>query len=109
MNIQFPNRVWQIVSSGVLVDRRPWLSLSEHNLVLPNIKRTEGYLLCETREYALTVALMEDARVPPVRQYKHRIRSLSYDLPGGYLNVNEEPLTAAKRELLEETGWEAER
>jgi ADP-ribose pyrophosphatase len=41
-----------------------------------------------------------------IRQYKHGVGDVSLTLPGGALNEGEDPLTAAKRELLEETGHE---
>jgi ADP-ribose pyrophosphatase len=99
---------WQVLYSRVLVDRRPWLRLIEQNVQLANGHVIEGYLLAETREYAMTFALTEKGRVPLVRQYKHGVNGLSYDLPAGYLDAGEEPLACAQRELLEETGYVAD-
>jgi len=92
----------------VLLDRPPWLRVIEQDVQLFNGHIIEGYLLAETREYAVTFALTEDGRVPLVRQYKHGPRAPSYDLPAGYLDDGEDPLAAAQRELLEETGYVAD-
>ncbi len=99
---------WQVLSSNVLIDRRPWLRVIEQNVQLENGGVIEGYLLAETREYAEAFALTDEGRVPLVRQYKHGIGKLSYDIPAGYLDAGEEPLACARRELLEETGYAAE-
>jgi ADP-ribose pyrophosphatase len=41
-------------------------------------------------------------------QYKHGIGRVSLNLPGGVMDKGEAPLKAAKRELLEETGYKAD-
>jgi ADP-ribose pyrophosphatase len=97
------DRLWRILQTTILVDRRPWMCLSEQDVVLPSGIHIDGYLVLEQREYALVVAETENG-VPLVRQYKHGLQRFSLDLPGGYLNEGEEPLRAAQRELLEETG-----
>jgi ADP-ribose pyrophosphatase len=40
-------------------------------------------------------------------EYRYPLQKKILSCPGGRLNQGEEPLTAAKRELLEETGYEA--
>ena len=99
---------WKVLKSTLLVDRRPWIYLSEQDVVLPNGARIDGYITWEEREYAIIVALTEKG-IPLVRQYKHGLQLFSLDLPGGYLNASEEPLAAAQRELLEETGFAADK
>lgn len=54
------------------------------------------------------VALEEDGTVAMVRQYRFPIGEHLLELPAGKLEPGEEPLPAAKRELSEETGLEAD-
>ncbi len=43
------------------------------------------------------------------RQYRHAAGQLLYELPAGRVEPNEAPLAAAKREMIEETGFRAKR
>ena len=62
---------WQILSSRVLIDRLPWMRVTEQDVRLPTGYVLQGYLLADTREFSMTFALAEDGRVPFVPQYKH--------------------------------------
>ena len=51
------------------------------------------------------IALDATDRVLLMRQYRHPIRTREWELPAGILDIaHEDPLDAARRELLEETG-----
>jgi ADP-ribose pyrophosphatase len=58
-------------------------------------------------DYATTLALTEEGRVLVVRQYRPAVERYSLELPSGLIDPGETPAEAAKRELLEETGYEA--
>jgi 8-oxo-dGDP phosphatase len=54
-------------------------------------------------------ALDEAARILMIRQYRHPVGRLLWELPAGLRDVDGEPLLAtAERELLEETGYRAQ-
>jgi ADP-ribose pyrophosphatase len=66
------------------------------------------------REYILhsgaaaVVPLLDDGRMVLVRQYRHPVGRVLLELPAGKLDPAETPLACARRELLEETGYEAD-
>lgn len=43
------------------------------------------------------------------RQFRHAAQQYLYELPAGTIDAGEDPLAAAKRELLEETGYQAKK
>jgi len=44
-----------------------------------------------------------------VKQYRHAVGDDLWEVPAGMIDTGEEPLDAARRELIEETGYRAER
>jgi ADP-ribose diphosphatase len=50
-----------------------------------------------------------EPRILLERQYRHAAQSMMWELPAGRIDDGETALTAAKRELLEETGYSARR
>ena len=58
-------------------------------------------------EFAVTVAITTDGRFVMVREYKHGVDQIVLNAPAGMLNEGESPIDAARRELLEETGYAA--
>jgi 8-oxo-dGTP pyrophosphatase MutT (NUDIX family) len=100
---------WQTLSTRPLLDRRPWLTVWEEDVRLPDKTVIRGYLRSRGRDYAMVFAVLADGTVPLVYQYKHGPGRPSFDLPAGYLDgPDETPLAAARRELQEETGLVAE-
>ena len=55
------------------------------------------------------VALTEDGRICLVRQYRTALGRVTVEIPAGKLDPGEDPLEAASRELVEETGMQAEK
>jgi ADP-ribose pyrophosphatase len=58
---------------------------------------------------AVMMAVDDKNRVLLVRQYRLPARAYLWELPAGRLDPGETPLAAAKRELVEETGYRARR
>lgn len=62
----------------------------------------------DLRDYAIVVALTPNGDVLLERVYKHGPGRVVLDLVAGVLEEGEDPLEAARRELLEETGYASE-
>jgi ADP-ribose pyrophosphatase len=66
-----------------------------------------------TREYVvhpgavMMIPLLEDGRLVLERQFRYPMGRVMTEFPAGKLDPGEDPLTCAKRELLEETGYVA--
>jgi len=56
-------------------------------------------------EAAAVIALTKDNQVVIAQQFRQGPELIMDDMPGGLLDDNEDPAAAAKRELLEETGY----
>ncbi len=64
------------------------------------------YYSLKLADYAAVVALTEEQRVLIVRQYRPAVEHETLELPSGLVDAGETPLEAARRELLEETGYQ---
>jgi ADP-ribose pyrophosphatase len=58
---------------------------------------------------AVMMAVDEKKRILLVRQYRLPAEKYMWELPAGKLDEGEKPLEAAKRELMEETGYKAKK
>ena len=76
--------------------------------ILPDGRIIDDYYQIELPEYAVVFARTAEGAVVMERLYKHGTRRIILALPAGYLEPGEAPLEGAKRELLEETGYEAD-
>lgn len=99
-------RAWRVRKSEYLLKRR-WLSLrveeveTARGVVLPE------YHVIEAMDWVCVVALTTDHNLVLVRQYRHGFGGTTLELPAGALDEGEEPVAAARREFLEETGYDA--
>ncbi|RLI24180.1 ADP-ribose pyrophosphatase [Candidatus Bathyarchaeota archaeon] len=69
---------------------------------------TWEYVYFKSRGTVAVAALTEEGKLILTRQYRHPLRKVVYELPGGAIEEGETPSQAALRELKEETGYTAE-
>lgn len=96
---------------------KPWKVL-ETSYVRPSFRidkceLSNGHLLDATifefRGWANVLALTKNNEAVLVRQYRHGVCEALWELPGGIVEDEEDPLNGARRELQEETGYTASR
>ena len=63
-------------------------------------------VVLESADWVNIVALTVDEKIVLVNQYRFGIRQTTLEIPAGLVEVGEEPLQAAQRELREETGYQ---
>jgi ADP-ribose pyrophosphatase len=98
---------WKTNSRKLVLYNAPWLTVEHHNIELPDGKLIPNWPWVITPDYVNVVAVTEDERFICFRQVKYGIEGVTLAVVGGYVKEGEEPLSAAKREVLEETGYEA--
>jgi len=98
---------WRILEKRVVLERPPWFTVGTQDVQLPDGTVLRDYNWITMRSFAIVVPLLEGGRTILARSFKLGVGAISLSLPAGYLEIGEEPLAAAQRELREETGHEA--
>jgi ADP-ribose pyrophosphatase len=96
---------WKVLASEYLFNE-PWLTVRKDKCELPNGNIVPSFYVTEYPEWVNVFALTEDGKVVMVKQYRHGIRETGIELPGGVVDEGESIEEAARRELMEETGYE---
>jgi ADP-ribose pyrophosphatase len=101
-------RHWRVRRRQLELNGDPWLRVWREVLQLPDGREVKHFFTIEMPDYVVIVATTIDERILTLRGYKHGPRRVCLSLPAGFIEPGETPLEAARRELLEETGYVAE-
>jgi len=96
-----PLKPWKILESNYF---RHKLRLDK--VELPNGKFLDATIF-ELSSWANILALTKNNEAVLIRQYRHGVEKVLWEIPGGVVEDGEDPLEGVKRELLEETGYTA--
>lgn len=90
------------------VRKDSWVDLRAGTYLLPNSRRIAPYYTYHSRHFTVVVAREPNGAYICVRQFRPGIAEVTTEFPAGAIEHGEDALTAAKRELLEETGCVSE-
>lgn len=95
---------WKTLEQKYII-KRPWLTARMDKVELPTGAIIDEYYVLEYPDWVNTIAITKEGKFVFVRQYRYGIGKTVDELCAGVIEKGEEPLAAAKRELMEETGF----
>jgi len=99
---------WKTIKREPALDFSPFLKVEQHTVVLPDGQVIENWPWIITPDFVNIAVMTTEGKYLVFRQTKYSVKGTTLAPVGGYIEPGEEPLAAAKRELLEETGFAAE-
>lgn len=100
-------KTWKTLSRKTILDHSRYLTVEEHIVELPDGRQIHNWCWIITYDYVNVVAQTIHGKFICFRQTKYGVEGVSLAPVGGLIEAGEDPLAAAKRELLEETGYQA--
>jgi ADP-ribose pyrophosphatase len=96
---------WEIIDRSLIADASPWLKLFKETIKINDGLVVDDYYTIDQPDYSAVFASVNEDSILGIWHYKHGSKDINLGLPAGYVQTNETPLAAGKRELLEETGY----
>ena len=95
---------WKKNSSRQIADCRVF-KVREDICERQNDRKEGTFFVVENPDWVNVIGLTKDEQVVLIEQFRHGTEEIILEIPGGMIDGDENPETAAKRELLEETGF----
>ncbi len=95
---------WDLLESEYLI-RRPWLTARRDRVKLPNGQINDEFYVLEYPDWVNVIAVTEEDEFIMIEQYRHGLGEVQMEICAGVVEKGEHHLDAAKRELMEESGF----
>jgi ADP-ribose pyrophosphatase len=98
---------WKTVDRRTVLRLGQYLAVESHAVLLPDGRVIRDWPWIIAPDFVNVLSVTGEGKVLCFRQIKYGVEGTSLAPVGGRIEPGEDPLETAKRELLEETGYEA--
>lgn len=99
---------WKRVSSNQIADCRVF-RVKQDNCIRDSDGKSSDFFTIESPDWVNIIAFNKSGETVMIEQFRHGTEEMNLELPGGMIDEGEEAEAAARRELLEETGYSSGR
>jgi ADP-ribose pyrophosphatase len=98
---------WKTLSKKTILKHSKFLHVEDHAVELPDGRVISDWAWVTTPDFVNVMVEAEDGKFLFFKQTKYALAGVVLAPVGGFIDPGEQPEQAAKRELLEEAGYEA--
>ncbi|MEK7644575.1 MAG: PspC domain-containing protein [Patescibacteria group bacterium] len=98
--------MFKTLSKKIIYENK-WIRLREDEIELPNGEKRFYSYTDRVDSGPMIIPLTDEGKLVLVKEWRYPIRDWTYCFPCGGVEENEDSLTAAKKELRQETGYSA--
>jgi len=102
-------RPWKTLSKQTILDHNHFLKVENHVVELPDGTIIPDWAWVEIPDAVIILAVTAEQQFLCFHQTRYAVEGTTLATAGGMIEENELPLNAAKRELLEETGYTSDK
>ena len=96
---------WKSLDRTLAFSAQPWVEVYKERVLLPQGEELDDFYRVVFAPSVLIVPVTSAGELVLVKAYRHGLGAMTLSAPAGMIEPDESPLDAAKRELLEETGY----
>lgn len=100
------DKMWKIKKTERILDSE-YVKVDKDDVILPQGREIPDFYKVTIKDCSAIVAITEDHHIILKKEYRHCYEEELIEIPAGVLEDGEDPLKAAERELLEETGYQS--
>ena len=98
---------WELLDSKIDRDYKVFRIKTEESLS-PRTNKKGRFYVIDTNDWVNVIPVTDKGEIVMIRQWRHGSKEITLEIPGGLVDESD-PEEAARRELLEETGYHGER